>query len=132
MRMSDWSSDVCSSDLLLAALALALRLDDAEAGGGEVGQHEDESRIGRVKQQILAREGVQRAGRQQQQHEHHGHEAELSRQAAPERKEAEQQQHRHQQLPKHRKRRSEEHTSELQSQMRISYDAFRLTKTQNT
>src|SRR3546814_10717517 len=117
MRISDWSSDVCSSDLLVG---LVQHRDELADLGGEVGQDGGADRLdlaavglaAQAKLQIgeglreaacrigdalrilvvdLAHEGLQP---QQQRHDI----------------------------------RSEEHTSELQSLMRISYAVFCLTK----
>src|SRR3546814_7246513 len=106
MRISDWSSDVCSSDLagIHGARRMLRHHADHAAGIDATGQ-----------------EGAER---------HVGHEADLHRFAHPlaqldagvvlfqarVRLEA----------------RSEEHTSELQSLMRISYDVFCLKKTNHT
>src|SRR3546814_9943000 len=109
MRISDWSSDVCSSDLFLHLLA-----DDHHHVGEFVDEHDDEG-------QSLERLGdfVRLGVRLEQRVQH--------RLAAVLRVldflvEAGQVAHAH-------RARSEEHTSELQSLMRISYAVFCLQKT---
>src|SRR3546814_4026622 len=94
MRISDWSSDVCSSDL-----------PRARAGGGgdsDPGHVSASDRSGRGSRAV--RGAGQQAG------------AQAARQ-------------RHRAQPR---RRSEEHTSELQSLMRISYAVFCLKKKNTT
>src|SRR3546814_7176540 len=88
MRISDWSSDVCSSDL---------RRDDVD---------------GAVLERDEAGKGKDRPGFQVEQREFVAHQppAPLA------------------QLRGQRRLRSEEHTSELQSLMRISYAVFCLKK----
>src|SRR3546814_2262811 len=107
MRISDWSSDVCSSDLAAALrraprdLAATLRSGEQAAGGRAAGDRRRRRRSG---------------GR-----------PDLDRRAAPV-------QEGRVLLPDRgrgrdgRKPRSEEHTSELQSLMRISYAVFCLKK----
>src|SRR3546814_7199339 len=120
MRISDWSSDVCSSDLGL------------ELAGEDVDHrehHEDEEQKQRQRRhetRALARDVAprQRAGPEQQ-----------HRQRAPDL--AFEMEHAMREIvQKRRERRSEEHTSELQSLMRISYAVFCLkkqkTQTNNT
>src|SRR3546814_10120430 len=99
MRISDWSSDVCSSDLPLPA-----RLDAAAQ------QHQRRCRHRQGDQQRRQLEVFEQAG-----HAHSGAEdaAELGAGRDHSRTGA---------------ARSEEHTSELQSLMRISYDVFCLKK----
>src|SRR3546814_5061417 len=103
MRISDWSSDVCSSDLHLAA-------DDLAAAPQQQGQQVElpaRQRQGLAQQGRLAVhavEGQRPAGQ---------HDAERST-GTP------------QQGPAARRQRSEEHTYELQSIMRISYAVFSL------
>src|SRR3546814_9217662 len=96
MRISDWSSDVCSSDLLAAQESrniqqVLLRLAVADA----LGRVEGETRLGGASGCPGGRPRGRTAGRG------------LSRGLT----------------------RSEEHTSELQSLMRISYAVFCLKKT---
>src|SRR3546814_2879768 len=93
MRISDWSSDVCSSDLLVRIVA-----DDfavlARTRLGFVGVDDEEARA--VGARLLRHEAPFEPGRE-------------ARAAAA-------------------AQRSEEHTSELQSLMRISYAVFCLKK----
>src|SRR3546814_1493894 len=101
MRISDWSSDVCSSDLDLLVLHrqdLRQQLDHGHLGaeGAEEGSELDADGAGADDQQRL-RHGLR----------HHGLEVGPDKLLI---------------------RRSEEHTSELQSLMRNSYAVFCLTK----
>src|SRR3546814_7972341 len=101
MRISDWSSDVCSSDLRnlhLEVMRVARRRLDAEAGGLEGGDSA-----------ALRRDGPRDRPRDRQ-----GPGGDEQRQQDDE--------------ALHGPRRSEEHTSELQSLMRISYAVFCLKK----
>src|SRR3546814_9737443 len=93
MRISDWSSDVCSADLL------ARRMGHRPAGGGAA--------VGGDLRALTIRCAPRRV-----------HRAVLSHPLT---------------APRHRNRleRSEEHTSELQSLMRISYAVFCLKKKKN-
>src|SRR3546814_2788721 len=111
MRISDWSSDVCSSDLLRQGLAL----DREDHGAGEgIGQdvvliiEGDDSllplRVG-VGDDPRIQNFALRIIRRQRQVHHQGRRVSVAR--------------------------SEEHTSELQSLMRISYAVFCL-KTKKT
>src|SRR3546814_2837588 len=110
MRISDWSSDVCSSDLIIAA---AQRIDDI----GHAGLFLDHDlrvardacgKVGRKRNRFVQRIGVERLGAAQ---------------------------HRRHRLYRGADDvvvgRSEEHTSELQSLMRISYAVFCLKKKTN-
>src|SRR3546814_1321489 len=123
MRICDWSSDVCSSHLLPWALPepgrratssiRAQRLADAEA----MGQDRCPRRAGRrqappVGRRAVVHDGGGRGARRRS--------AALEGQAQPA----------HRVEP--RRRRSEEHTSELQSLMRISYAVFCLKKKKTT
>src|SRR3546814_3981017 len=109
MRISDWSSDVCSSDLrrrqhlgqenLAAGRVFGVHhhaeaaVADDGGGGAGIGQGEDRSPCGDVFEQLAGNDAVRgRAGIDDEQ------------------------------------QRSEEHTSELQSLMRISYAVFCLKK----
>src|SRR3546814_1493202 len=98
MRISDWSSDVCSSDL--SSLS-RLRRDRQSA------RPEDADRRGCR----AARPGRQHQARQRRHPRARVHRAVVPAGAR-----------------RCRKRRSEEHTSELQSLMRISYAVFCLKK----
>src|SRR3546814_7416951 len=108
MRISDWSSDVCSSDLQGLGVA-----DVGEVGGEAAGL--DELRAGAAP--ALHAEGDDGA-------------AALRHEAAPQRMVGMLRQI-GVQHPGHRGLRSEEHTSELQSLMRISYAVFCLKKKRN-
>src|SRR3546814_3545708 len=115
MRISDWSSDVCSSDL--GAQLIAMRPSsfgkgaDATAGAERVAQEDLGDRaidLHRPLLRILARDPADRGARP--------HQAVLRRVD---------------QVDGQRALRSEEHTSELQSLMRISYAVFCLQKKNN-
>src|SRR3546814_1587817 len=107
MRISDWSSDVCSSDLggglvfRAAALGPILQLDEGQAGAlplaveRETADREDGFDVGFLILEEVVVHDVQRL-------------------LSPGQRAA--------------RRRSEEHTSELQSLMRISYAVFCLKK----
>src|SRR3546814_5677974 len=106
MRISDWSSDVCSSDLGLAHLAPLADLfvhDGARFACAVLGQlravRDPQHRAGLHQVDVALDEGVG-VGPQQRQHD----------------------------LVERMAIRSEEHTSELQSLMRISYAVFCLKK----
>src|SRR3546814_2348794 len=124
MRISDWSSDVCSSDLRASAGGGAARLesldpyprrllqDDAQSRHRLVLQDRALRRTGRAQHRLAARPRARRVEFHQR--------ADLYprptrglRPLAPARQ---------------CRLRSEEHTSELQSLMRISYAVFCLTK----
>src|SRR3546814_6051221 len=98
MRISDWSSDVCSSDLLLAELAGGL--DDGFDAFGPA--------LPRLQRQVERGQQVVQAGRSEIAGEEPASAA-ATGEAMP-------------------LQRSEEHTSELQSLMRISYAVFCLKK----
>src|SRR3546814_8762373 len=125
MRISDWSSDVCSSDLHLQQNILPHALGEVGADGADDGQ---------VARQLGIAQHMVDAGA----HGDDGLEVRKGLEAARRR------------LPDHRifhlrpvagivpgadlqlgQQRSEEHTSELQSLMRTSYDVFCLKKKQN-
>src|SRR3546814_1408354 len=127
MRISDWSSDVCSSDLTFSSAMSASRVSQlgksygavarrscrlrraAEAGFRSLGAKDEvPRRAGRPWQRAVPRAPFFPAGRQHGQRWH-----------APVR-------------GIWRGRRSEEHTSELQSLMRISYAVFCLKTKQDT
>src|SRR3546814_3011246 len=99
MRISDWSSDVCSSDLHVHVRCLERALDDAAEAGRAGRRHRGLARGRGLEKQVLA-DGV---------------EARLVGEIG--------------QLEL--ADRSEEHTSELQSLMRISYAVFCLQKKKN-
>src|SRR3546814_3237639 len=111
MRISDWSSDVCSSDLLSApgAVRALWHIRPAAAPGRAVPLAEPRlrrlrrlPRIPRLTQAQGHQEGAPQGGRER-------HPLDAA------------------QRPRHRAR-SEEQTSELQSLMRISYAVFCLKK----
>src|SRR3546814_5889346 len=107
MRISDWSSDVCSSDLVPPVV-------------GEVGAGDDEQHPGRA--------GDVGEGRAQPAHDAASSHAHADREGEQNERHAEAVGHEHGDA--RRQVRSEEHTSELQSLMRISYAVFCLeTKT---
>src|SRR3546814_8856530 len=99
MRISDWSSDVCSSDLIAGQM---LEHGDIDRLGRRA-QHRLVGRLGEVGQKLVER--AEARGR-------------IAPEQAGERREM-----------MALDRRSEEHTSELQSLMRISYAVFCLKKT---
>src|SRR3546814_6353846 len=112
MRISDWSSDVCSSDLYRAIFgAVVVQAVDAFIHeGGDEQRHADRQvpAEAKARQRILADMGD----------------------LADEAPRALERQHRDQRRGEHpRCRRSEEHTSELQSLMRTSYAVFSLQQT---
>src|SRR3546814_6002520 len=111
MRISDWSSDVCSSDLITSGFACCTQcgIQVARVRCDEVGIHHA---MRRKPGQQTVEQGHIAAGIERQMQI--GDIA--SRRAAWV-------DHDHLQ-----RRRSEEHTSELQSLMRISYDVFCLKK----
>src|SRR3546814_10282305 len=135
MRISDWSSDVCSSDLRIFTVILQSALeidqhDDAEFGGDACQCDEPHSRRNRlmVSKQV---EEPEAAGERERQRAH-------DERSLIEPTEGHEQQH-----EDDRQRggyddfqplgcRSEEHTSELQSLMRISYAVFCLKKKNKT
>src|SRR3546814_6302691 len=108
MRISDWSSDVCSSDLVAAEFLAVLAVIDAEGGADGAGRKleqlaGDEGLAGILaNRQFLMQIGADPGG-------HVGGDRTLAEQVD----------------------RSEEHTSELQSLMRNSYAVFCLKKKRN-
>src|SRR3546814_10232729 len=117
MRISDWSSDVCSSDL--------------DAGGGGEQRADQDDRHAETAAQAAEQpaHGLQQLLGDAAVLQHHAHEDEQrngdqdvvgddAEDALAERAE--------------QRGRSEEHTSELQSLMRISYAVFCLKKTKQT
>src|SRR3546814_2749046 len=107
MRISDWSSDVCSSDLLLAVLGAVPVADRAAPRYRAQLRHQDQTSHERKKSGFCAAVLQRSADRRR----HRA--ARLFVDAFQDR---------------HRLDRSEEHTSELQSLMRISYAVFCLKK----
>src|SRR3546814_6282518 len=134
MRISDWSSDVCSSDLLLVAALgpdiLAL-LADHDGGAGVLAARQDHAGrdIGVLQQferdEMVVRRGLlvvedgaqlgQMAGPEQMRNIMHRREGEIAERLR-------------RNLQHLAPARSEEHTSELQSLMRLSYAVFCLKK----
>src|SRR3546814_6825395 len=102
MRISDWSSDVCSSDLPLGR-TVDVPGDLALTGSGSADVHRDEA-YGAADRAVGAEAGA------------HAARAAGDAQLAGDR------------ALDHDHQRSEEHTSELQSLMRISYAVFCLKK----
>src|SRR3546814_4468551 len=102
MRISDWSSDVCSSDLRHFGDAAGI------VGDGTIGVERDDH----------AREREHRGGGKGDADDARGLESDNDADADDERRQ------------RGRFKRSEEHTSELQSLMRISYAVFCLKKKQ--
>src|SRR3546814_8766438 len=100
MRISDWSSDVCSSDLPADDHVVEMR--DQEQ---RIVEHE----IGRRYREHHPRHPADHEGEHERDRPHH-------RQFEPD------------PAAIHREQRSEEHTSELQSLMRLSYAVFCLKK----
>src|SRR3546814_9429372 len=112
MRISDWSSDVCSSDL--GGIGAAGGIEDHHAVGAELALHQgfDLRIVRRLDGDIVVEVGD--GGRRVAQHEALA----VERQALCQRAQVD-------------RERSEEHTSELQSLMRISYAVFCLKKKKN-
>src|SRR3546814_4355856 len=110
MRISDWSSDVCSSDLLFASDSYEDILTALEADGGEWAEKELATLRGKSPQTCkVALRQLKEGG------EMHDFAQQMRQEYAI----------------GSRVVRSEEHTSELQSLMRISYAVFCLKKTKN-
>src|SRR3546814_5534518 len=121
MRISDWSSDVCSSDLCFLGPGLSIILDIIGIGHGfrpdetlfEIGM-DRARRLGRLRTL-----GHGPGARLLRSHGEEGDEAQQLVSGADDAGEA-----RFLQPPSLQIFRSEEHTSELQSLMRISYAVF--------
>src|SRR3546814_7988857 len=109
MRISDWSSDVCSSDLRLAAASVASSNARARSGASmspsDAGSIPAPLRIANMSSRVASGAGSRQSAAKS---------AATAVSAAP-----------------MRSARSEEHTSELQSLMRISYAVFCLKKKTN-
>src|SRR3546814_6833083 len=100
MRISDWSSDVCSSDLLSLSKGRPLfRTGSKKKSSASTSSARTDVGGADEHQPRLRSRRRGRSGRAAARRDHHG-----------------------------RQRRSEEHTSELQSLMRISYAVFCLKK----
>src|SRR3546814_1549058 len=126
MRISDWSSDVCSSDLCecpqaIAAYDHALQLDPANADAKANRQAVEDWLRQQQKQQQPS-----------DQKEHEGHDGDKNQSSPGEQGKSGKQDAKDQSSAKDdaqpSDQRSEEHTSELQSLMRISYAVFCLKK----
>src|SRR3546814_2710236 len=115
MRISDWSSDVCSSDLRRRHVGDRLQLGESAA---RFDHRPQARRRGRARQRLVVARDIldpRDLGHQHRIERTFRHYGEIVRsQFSIERIE-----------PYHR---SEEHTSELQSLMRLSYEVFCLTK----
>src|SRR3546814_2180752 len=107
VRISDWSSDVCSSDLVVGQRIRRHRDDHAHLRTGNRSRH----RPGAGAEQAPARNAAAPAGGAAARNARHQVDDQLSRGAG-----------------RLFRKRSEEHTSELQSLMRISYAVFCLKK----
>src|SRR3546814_1647857 len=103
MRISDWSSDVCSSDLTLRSVRAELLKHVDESTRDPAMKTESSTSLKTLRQRVLRFV------------EDEVYPAEAALDAAPRPK-------------RHALLRSEEHTSELQSLMRISYAVFCLKK----
>src|SRR3546814_5058672 len=121
MRISEWSSDLCSSDLVGLRIALSLRCVEALIHRHAAG------RLARGVDHVVVQEqhGAELDDAEEQHQEDRQHDGELHGGGAAACA-----------LPPVRPPlpgpRSEEHTSELQSLMRISYAVFCLKKKKNT
>src|SRR3546814_9581064 len=123
MRISDWSSDVCSSDLKAVGQLIAARLDD-------VGAEQPRGAVHVAPVQV--EQGLERVAFVQELHARGGFVIALeavirARVGVVDRVVAALVQHRRARRPAVGQR-SEEHTPELQSLMRISYAVFCLKK----
>src|SRR3546814_5877480 len=131
MRISDWSSDVCSSDLDVALLVEARpQLDqrgDRLARLGRLAQRLDDGRVLRgAIERLLDGDDRRIVGRLAQ--ELHHHVEALVGMVDDEVLGADRREAVAAEVADALRKRSEEHTSELQSLMRISYAVFSLTK----
>src|SRR3546814_4106036 len=109
MRISDWSSDVCSSDLRAAANVDQIGIRDPEADGQGVGRKRD------VLISVFPGKRIWRAAVDGSREQHAKRSVGGRRQG----RKADRRGRHH---------RSEEHTSELQALMRTSYAVFCLKK----
>src|SRR3546814_4510139 len=116
MRISDWSSDVCSSDLVHTLLT-----GNAASGIQDHGPVAPGLRIAQIEQVRGHRSIERRRTRDNDLVRHAGFEVEIDIVDAGRR-------HRQAAADVEIRHRSEEHTSELQSLMRISYAVFCLKK----
>src|SRR3546814_7973751 len=113
MRISDWSSDVCSSDLGHRARARSVEDD-----GGAAALHSRQCAFGEARRGGSGRRGLRARPGNLRQWKIGGRAPHSRRQGATD--------------EMVERLRSEEHTSELQSLMRISYAVFCLQKKTNT
>src|SRR3546814_10291212 len=125
MRISDWSSDVCSSDLRLHRDVRVRAFVAARRAGPAVGDHL--SRLVDIRLEILgaARLALAAGGQAEPEQQDSG----MSQIHSPARKWKGEYSRRD--LGR-KANRSEEHTSELRSLMRLSYDVFCLNNTKKT
>src|SRR3546814_6473675 len=120
MRISDWSSDVCSSDLLRRAVAVDQDQGALAAEAAQVGERTGLGRAARLRAELADR--VEVGGAQVVGDGHFAAGVDLG--AVDDRD-------RHGAFDLGTLQRSEEHTSELQPLMRISYAVFCLKKKTN-
>src|SRR3546814_3632450 len=114
MRISDWSSDVCSSDLIIEQAAAGIVLLLCERAVAAIGAGDDDRRaFGRGGEVRVGGTADHPEDREQQQQRDRI--ADHDRLLAPDAI---------RQPPEEHEPRSEEHTSELQSLMRNSYAVF--------
>src|SRR3546814_6579994 len=111
MRISDWSSDVCSSDLLLGAGAASATGRQGAMGSRLCQAQGDPGRVDSAPTGLFDQNGGDDVDRRDS-----GGRGQGLWPRTPELRK------------RHSARRSEEHTSELQSLMRISYAVFCLKK----
>src|SRR3546814_1071295 len=123
MRISDWSSDVCSSDLIVQDLCLTSQRSE-QAHRDDQRHHELHQTNPDIAQSGIEGQGAAffRLGEEEADIRHR-------RGEVPSAKTAQQRKDEKYQI---RRVRSEEHTSELQSLMRISYAVFCLKKKKTT
>src|SRR3546814_6330589 len=114
MRISDWSSDVCSSDLEAAERG---RVEDQRGDA----RHQHHIALAMMVDKAAEPDAEHRRQNQIDARDHPRREHRLGLDEGPEG-----------QREPHREIRSEEHTSELQSLMRISYAVFCLKKKKQT
>src|SRR3546814_2811905 len=114
MRISDWSSDVCSSDLKKASCSHQPRIQRQRSRGRSPNRENDRQR----KNHETPPDAQGRLSERPQRLNHSSNSTILRRDRR----------HRSSSQQQYERRRSEEHTSELQSLMRISYAVFCLKK----
>src|SRR3546814_9593518 len=123
MRISDWSSDVCSSDLVGAEMTVALDVEGLEAQHHVAeARHQGKDPVTVVLRHVQRDDqDVEAVARVVLQQGDQGHRQMLAVGAVDTEDELD-----------GLRRRSEEHTSELQSLMRISYAVFCMKKKRTT